>query len=45
MTCVISVTDHTLVSDDKEAGPYGPAAKEAKIRKMRSYPFTRTSFS
>jgi len=33
------VTDGTLVADDKQAGAFGPGARDLKIRNLRTYPF------
>jgi hypothetical protein len=36
-----TLTDQTLVSDDNEAGAYGPAAKDNKIKKLRAEGVTK----
>jgi len=33
-----SVTDQTVVTDDKQAGAFGPGARDFKIRSLRMYP-------
>jgi len=38
--CCDSVTDQTLVADDKEAGAFGPGARDLKIRNLRTYLFS-----
>jgi len=37
---VFSVDDRTLVADDKEAGAFGPVAKDMKIKNLQAYLFT-----
>lgn len=32
-----SVTDHTLVADDEQAGAFGPGARAVKINNLRTY--------
>jgi hypothetical protein len=31
--------EQTLVIDDKQAGAFGPGARETKIKNLRAYPF------
>jgi len=38
--CCDSVTDQTLVADDKQAGAFGPGARDLKIRNLRTYLFS-----
>lgn len=35
----ILVTEQTLVADDKQAGAFGPGARDLKIRNLRTYLF------
>lgn len=33
------VREQTLVVDDKQAGAFGPGARDTKIKNLRMYPF------